>query len=53
MAFPLGAGQVSLFLLLADSELEEQFMKAHAKKSEPERLLERLGVLSFFDPACG
>ncbi|MGP4978491.1 class I SAM-dependent DNA methyltransferase [Brachybacterium tyrofermentans] len=34
-------------------ELEEQFTKAHAKKRELEKLLDRLGALSFLDPACG
>ncbi|MGP5099529.1 DNA methyltransferase [Brachybacterium alimentarium] len=34
-------------------ELEDQFTKAHAKKRELEKLLEHLGSLSFFDPACG
>lgn len=34
-------------------ELEERFTKAHAKKRELEKLLDHLGSLSFFDPACG
>ena len=34
-------------------ELEEQFTKAYAKKNELTKLLERLGSLSFLDPACG
>lgn len=34
-------------------ELEERFAKAHAKKRELEKLLEHLGTLTFFDPACG
>ena len=34
-------------------ELEERFTKAHAKKRDLERLLDHLGSLSFFDPACG
>lgn len=34
-------------------ELEQRFEKAHAKKRELEKLLEHLGALSFFDPACG
>ncbi|MGP5056977.1 DNA methyltransferase [Brachybacterium paraconglomeratum] len=34
-------------------ELEDQFTKAYAKKNELTKLLERLGSLSFLDPACG
>ena len=34
-------------------ELEERFTKAHAKKRDLERLLDHLGSLTFFDPACG
>jgi len=34
-------------------ELEERFDKARAKKRELEKLLEHLGSLTFFDPACG
>lgn len=34
-------------------ELEDEFTKAHGKKRELEKLLERLGALSFLDPACG
>ena len=34
-------------------ELEDEFTKAHGKKRELEKLLQRLGSLSFLDPACG
>ena len=34
-------------------ELEERFTKAYAKKRELEKLLDHLGSLTFFDPACG
>lgn len=34
-------------------DLEQRFEKTHAKKRELEKLLEHLGALSFFDPACG
>ena len=34
-------------------ELEDHFTKAYAKKRELEKLLDHLGSLTFFDPACG
>ncbi|GAA1490984.1 class I SAM-dependent DNA methyltransferase [Brachybacterium sacelli] len=34
-------------------ELEERFEKSRAKKRELEKLLQHLGTLRFFDPACG